>query len=353
LDLLRVGVDMTFADRNRAGSGVYARSLLRALEERDDLEIAVVAAPRSGLPATLDWLLRGAARQLSLDGSSLVHCPAVVAPWNLTQPFVVTIHDHSASLFPNDHSLEWRAYGRWFLPRRAKAARLVLTGTEFARRQVVDGLGLDPDRVAVTPYGVDVAYHEAGRSRRPASIPAGPPLLLFPGAPTARKNLPVLLRALAGARPTDRLAEARLEISGAREEEFPEHHGLIQKLGLLGRVTWLGQLRPEELPQHMVAASAVVYPSRYEGFGLPALEAMAVGTPLIAANAACLPEVVGDGGLLVDPDDELALRDALESVLSGSDLRRRLIEAGRRRAAGFTWERCADVTVQAYRAALA
>jgi glycosyltransferase involved in cell wall biosynthesis len=343
---------MTFGDRNRAGSGVYARSLLRALADRDDVEIAVVAAPRSGLPATVDWLVRGGARNVASVAPSLLHCPAVVAPWNLRLPFVVTIHDHSSTLFPDDHPLEWRLYERFCLPGRARAARRVLTGTEFAKRQLVEGLGLDPGRVLVTPYGVDPAFREAGRARH-APVDTGKPApILFPGAPTARKNLPVLLQAMALAEPGGSLAAARLEISGALADEFPSHAALIRQLGLEDRVRWLGQVPSTDLAELVAAASAVVYPSRYEGFGLPAIEAMAAGTPLVTSNAACLPEVVGDGGLLVDPDDAAGLRDALEAVLGDADMRARLSAAGRRRAAAFTWERCADLTVEAYRSAL-
>jgi glycosyltransferase involved in cell wall biosynthesis len=349
---LRVGLDLTFANRNQAGSGVYARSLAAALEARSDIDLTILAAPRSGLLATLDWLLRGANRALAARPPALLHCPAVVAPWNLRVPYVVTIHDHSSALFPADHPAEWLAYEKWFLPRRARAAERVITGTQFARAQLVEAFRLDPARVVVTPYGVDPRFHAAGRDRRPLDGEEAQ-LLLFPGAPVARKNLEAVLEAMAGAPAGSRLASARLAISGALAEAYPTHVERTRRLGLGGRVDWLGKVPAEAMPALLAAATVVVYPSRYEGFGLPALEAMAAGTPLVASNAACLPEVVGDGGLLVAPDDVPALRQALEAVLTQPELRQRLVEAGRRRASAFTWERCAELTLRTYHAVLA
>jgi len=343
---------MTFGGRNRGGTGTYARSLQFALEERRDLELEVIEAEGRGLPATLDWLLRGARRRLRDAQVELLHCPAVVAPWNLPGPFVVTIHDHSSKLFPADHPAEWRAYEDWFLPARARAAARVITGTRFARDQLVGDLGIDPGRVAVTPYGVDPTFHRAGGQRPPAN-PRRPPRLLFPGAPAARKNLEQALSALASAAPGGRLAAAVLQISGATEADFPGHADAIRRMGLTRRVHWLGQIPPARMPALVALADVVVYPSRYEGFGFPAVEAMAAGTPLVASSAACLPEVVADGGLLVDPDDVEGLRQALESVLDDPALADRLSAAGRSRAGTFTWQRCAALTVEVYREALA
>ena len=341
---------MTLADRNLGGTGTYARSLASALEERDDLQVDRISTPRRGVPATLDWLLRGANWQLSKKRPALLHCPAVVVPWNVPVPYLVTVHDHSSRLFPEDHPAEWMAYERWLLPGRLRSAAMVLTGTEFARRQLVKAFGLDPMRVTTTPYGVRAVFAEAGRAHGRGGR-RGQPELLFPGAPTYRKNLEAVLEAMAGDDAAG-MADARLSISGATAAAFPAQVERIRGLGLEQRVEWLGQLSEMELAARMAAAAAVVYPSRYEGFGFPALEAMAAGVPLVASTAACLPEVIGDGGLLVAPDDVAGLREALNAVLTRPELASRLAEAGRRRAADFTWQRCADRTVECYRAVL-
>jgi glycosyltransferase involved in cell wall biosynthesis len=148
------------------------------------------------------------------------------------------------------------------------------------------------------------------------------------------------------------LSRATLQISGATADRFPAHAAAITRAGLDGRVRWLGQVPRENLPALMSDADAVVYPSLYEGFGFPPLEAMAAGTPVVASNASCLPEVLGDAAMLVDPHDAAALGRALESALTDHALRQRLVAAGRARAATFTWERCAELTVEAYRRVL-
>jgi glycosyltransferase involved in cell wall biosynthesis len=122
-------------------------------------------------------------------------------------------------------------------------------------------------------------------------------------------------------------------------------------LRLAERVRWIGRLPYAEIPQVYQRADVLVYPSFLEGFGFPPLEAMTVGTPVVASNASCLPEVLGDGALLIDPHDDSAFASAVESVLADPDERRRIIKAGTARARAFTWARCAETTAAAYRRA--
>jgi glycosyltransferase involved in cell wall biosynthesis len=342
-----VTFDMTFPNHNRGGSGNYARQLLAALRERPDLDVGTIEAPANGFPNTIRWLLRGAARSLQSGPASLLHCPAFVAPWALPLPFVVTIHDTLMRRYAEDQPLEWRVYERRVLPGRARAAARVITGTETSRRDLIRDYGVDAARVAVTPYGVDRRFFEVGP--KAVSPPGSAPTLLFPGAPIRRKNLGLVLAVMAGAPAGSALSRAVLEISGARAAEFPTHHSEIRALGLDGRVRWLGTLPTEELACAYARADLVVYPSSAEGFGFPPLEAMAVGTPVVASNLSCLPEVCGEAALLVDPSDGRALGEALSAALDNFELRNRLVEAGRRRVAAFTWQRCAEQTLAVYR----
>jgi glycosyltransferase involved in cell wall biosynthesis len=174
-------------------------------------------------------------------------------------------------------------------------------------------------------------------------------VLLFPGSPTKRKNLDLVLRAMAQAPEASALRRARLVISGANADRFPKHVRTIRDLGLETRIDWRGKVPGETMPDLIASADAVVYPSLHEGFGFPALEAMAAGTPVVASNAACLPEVLGDGALLIDPSDLKAFTDAVDAALTNKDVRRDLIEKGKARAALYTWRRCADLTVEVYR----
>jgi glycosyltransferase involved in cell wall biosynthesis len=339
---------MTFANRNQGGTGVYARSLLSALRDRDDLTVWRIAGPsRSNPVRTMGWLVRGARTALRAKPPDLVHCPSFVAPWGIRVPFVVTIHDAGARMSPADHPLEWRAYDRLFMPARLRAAAAVITGSEFARRDVIAAYRLNPNKVFGIPYGLDSRYFQPQIQHQSERGP-----ILFPGAPVGRKNLDAVLRCIAVSSDSD-LGSVSLEISGASAQDFPAVAARIRDMGLEKRVRWLGLVSQDGMPELYANASVVVYPSLHEGFGFPPLEAMAVGTPVVASDRGSLPEVLDGAALLVDPTDDRALSKALESVLVQPELRERLRRTGRERARTFTWEKCADKTVDLYRSVLA
>jgi glycosyltransferase involved in cell wall biosynthesis len=348
---LRVAYDMTFPNRNRGGTGEYARELLRALCARRDVEPVPIAGPdRSGMAATALWLGLGARGDIHRARADVLHCPAMVTPLRPGAPLVVTAHDDGLSPYPGGHSLEWRLFTRHVLPRLARRAEAVITPTEFVRGELVSSWQLDPGRVVAIPHGVSEAF------ATPAGEPRGSrarPRLLFPGAPLERKNLGLVLDALAAAGAGSPLRDAELLISGAEARSFPGHAADVARLGLGERVRWLGVLPRAGVPALYREVDVLVYPSLYEGFGLPPLEAMAAGTPVVAGRAACLPETLGDAALLVDPHDAGALAAAVESMLTDTALRASMIAAGRARAAAFTWERSAAATADVYRAAAA
>lgn len=348
----RIGVafDMTFPNRNRAGSGQYARSLLAGLQARDDVEVLELAGPsRSGLAGTLRWMLRDASNHVAAAHVALLHCPAFVTPWNVKVPNVISVLDVATRRFPRDYPFEWRAYEGNLLPGQARKAALVVAISENTRQDVIAHYKVPPDKVVTIYPGVAQEFAAAPHAERDPEAP----LLLFPGAPRSRKNLELVLLSLASAAPGSALAAATLQISGANAADFPEHVAAIADGGLSNRVRWLGQVPAERMPAIMAETSAVVYPSLYEGFGFPPLEAMAAGTPVVASNTSCLPEVLGDAALLVDPQDDAAFGAALEDVLTKPEVRDRLIAAGRERVRMFTWEKSAAQTVDAYRRVLA
>jgi glycosyltransferase involved in cell wall biosynthesis len=343
---LAVAFDMTFANRNRGGTRVYARSLFSSLRDRPDLAVWVISGPRRSNPvATMAWLLRGARRAVLAKRPDLLHCPSFVAPWGIDVPVVVTVHDAAARRFPKDHPFEWRVYDRRLMGPRLRAAARVITGSNFARREVVEAYGLKSDRVVAVPYGLDPMFLSARVSGDAGQ--RGP--ILFPGAPVGRKNLDAVLRCMAAAQESSALGRVDLEISGASAEQFPHYARLVDSLGLARRVRWLGHVLAEDMLSTISAAAVVAYPSLYEGFGFPPLEAMALGTPVVASNSGSLPEVLGDAALTVDPRDERALAEALDAVLTRNELRERLRNAGRARAQIFTWARCAEETHAVYR----
>jgi len=343
---------MTFPDRNQGGSGIYARSLVAALRGRGDVDVKEIRSQRPGLLRTVAWLARNADAKLRTANVNLLHSPNFVVPWNVPVPFVVTVFDLSTRRFPSDHPLEWRAYERWFLPSRAKAAARVIAISELTRQDAIREYGVPPERVTAIHPGVHRRFFSF-INRRAERAPGGEPRLLFPGAPVARKNLDLVLQAMAKAAPGSPLKRARLEISGAPAGRFPDRVAQIHQLGLSDRVQWMGQIPVDDMPGVYADADICVYPSFYEGFGFPPLESMACGTPVVASKASCLPEILGKAAVLVDPSDLQGFAGAVESLLTNQERRRQLIEAGRKHVASFTWERCAELTVAVYREVLA
>ncbi len=315
---------MTFANRNRGGTLIYARSLFASLREKEGVAAWVISGPsRPDFARTISWLVRGARRAISTKPPDILHCPSFVAPWGVRVPTVVTVHDAAARRFPEDHPFEWRVYDRRLLGRRLRGAARVITGSEFARKEVIAAYELDVDRVVAVPYGLDQRYLRAGLEME--DHVDGP--MLFPGAPIGRKNLDAVLRSMAAADRSSALGRVSLEISGAAAERYPRYVRMIEAMGLSTRV--------------------------HEGFGFPPLEAMALGTPVVASDRGSLPEVLGGAASLVDPTDDGALGGALDAVLTNRDLRARLRQTGVAHARTYTWAKCADRTHDVYRAVLA
>lgn len=316
----------------------------------------VSSAPRSfHVPTNLGWTTTGlalAARRSRLD---LYHAPAYTAPpWGV-RPLVVTIHDVSYARHP-----EWYPYRRDFLRRAfyrlsALAADLVITDSEFSRREIRAAYGLDDDRIATVPLGVGAPFGPA-RPDAMTSVPVGTgrPYVLHVGDLHRRRNLSVGLAAVLTLRA--RRAELRslqFVLVGVDHGVGGELREAAAEAGQPDALSFIEAPTDEALAALYRAAGALVYPSRYEGFGLPLLEAMACGIPVVAARAGAIPEVVDSAGLLLEPDDVGGFAEALEGVLLDQDLAARYRAASLRRAAQFTWQKTADGTVSAYRRCLA
>jgi glycosyltransferase involved in cell wall biosynthesis len=264
---------------------------------------------------------------------ALLYCPANLAPIT-SRRSVAVIHDLAALRFPQAYSRSYVAYHRLMLHALARRARLLITVSTFSKSELVDLLGVTPERIVVVPEGVEERFAPVGETER-AEVAARyglkHPYVLALGTISARKNLG-LLEPAAGV-----LKERGIELVVAGSDR----HYLRSSGSSLRR---LGYVLDRDLPALYAGASALAMPSRYEGFGLPCLEAMACGTPVVASRSGALPETVGDAGLLVDADHEQEFGDALLAAAADEQLHARLSETGLRRAAGFPWSRTAELT---------
>ena len=376
-DRLRVCVDYSPVANCRTGLGRYAEKLGRHLLEREDLDTRfyVATATPEQLPAyalprlqarwswnTRRWRFSVLMAQLVglpfdryFAGVDVVHCTEHLLVPLRRLPAVLTVHDVVYLRHP-----EWHLpMNRWFLslamPLFARRARAIIAVSDYTRRDVIALRHADPARVHVVYEGVDAHFRPVRDPATLAEVQARyglqPPFILSVGAIEPRKNLPLLLRAFAALCQQPGF-QHQLVIAGGKGWLYDEVFATADRLGLGERCRFTGHVAEEDLPALYSAADVLAMPSFFEGFGLPPLEAMACGTPVIASNTTSLPEIVGDAGLLAPPDDERAWVEALGRLATDRALHERLAAAGLARAARFTWEETARQTAEVYRRAI-
>ncbi|MDQ6706963.1 MAG: glycosyltransferase family 4 protein [Acidobacteriota bacterium] len=260
---------------------------------------------------------------------------------------VCTFHD----LIPLDRP-EWfnprfAAWCQWLLPRLARKVRRIISVSEFTKQRIVERCGIDASKITVIPNGVDARFHprpagEIAAMRESLGI-GGAPYLLCVGSVEPRKNLPRLLNAWSSAlakMPED----VQLVVAGAKGAPLVFSNVAVGKLPARVRLT--GYVNDQQLPALYSGAMALVYPSLYEGFGLPPLEAMACGVPVITSNGTSLPEVVGDAAVLADPSDIESISEAILRVTRDESLRKAMRAKGLARAERYRWDAVASKTWQ-------
>jgi glycosyltransferase involved in cell wall biosynthesis len=336
------------------GIGAYTRSLVTALSGRVDVELLVSrsAGPlpwelpvrRSALPLRPLYASWTAVRlPRTARGAGVVHATNLVLPPG-GRRLVVTVHDLNVELYPALVPQPWRSLYRRSLRQAVRRADVLLTSTRAVGEALQERFGVAADRLALTPFGPGLAHGAPRDDAALARLGVRAPYVLSVGTLEPRKDQVTLVRAFAAAG----LADHTLVLAGARgwgAEAVERAAG--------DRVVLTGAVPPEVLASLYAGADAFALPSRYEGFGLPALEALAHGVPTVVSADPALAEVTGGAALVVPVGDVEALADALRSLVSDAVLRSRLAAAGPQRAAAFSWDRTAEATAEAYRRAAA
>jgi len=322
---LRVGIDVSPLELTGAGTARYLTKLLEALGREPGLDLRRHRFPGSSRAAKIvrdtGWYL--GALPVAARGDDVLHLPAHRGPLLSGSPLVVTLHDLAVLRHPETFNRWTRDYSRVVLPRLAQAATRVIAVSEFTAREAVELLGVAEERIRVIPHGVEEPFTPHG----PA---AGGDYVLAVGTLEPRKNLPRVILAA-------------------------ERAGLdVRVVGAPGwgdvDVESLGYVHDDELARLYRGAACIVYPSLYEGFGLPVLEGMATGTPVVTSAGSAPAELADGAAVLVDPLDVDAIAAGIEEAVARRD---ELRTAGLERARGFSWQAAAEATAEVYREATA
>jgi glycosyltransferase involved in cell wall biosynthesis len=321
-----------------------------------NLRLSPSRFPTQRAPVRIAWeqaVLPFAARR---DRSDVLFCPVNVRPLVAQCPTVVTIHDVIFLRYPQAFQPLKRLYLRSMTGWSARHADRVITVSEATRQDVITLLGVSPERVVTVHNGVSeqfVPRPEQEKSDFLGRQGISGRLVLYIGTLEPRKNLTSLLQSFASIAGKSGMEDVTLAIGGSKGWYYDEIFATAERLGLAasGRVRFLGRVPDEDLPLWYNVATVFAYPSLYEGFGLPALEAMACGAPVVVSSTPALREVVADAGVTVDPGDIIGWAAALERLLSGGPEAERLRDMGLQRAASFTWERSAAATARVLAAA--
>jgi glycosyltransferase involved in cell wall biosynthesis len=369
-------IDVSAAAHERAGLGRYATALTEAMLARGAALSAFVNDPReshlrpplSDLPlhsaglSRTRWRLRAAASYFgapSMDGAfpgvRLFHATEHLLPKLTRAKSVFTLHDIAYLLFPEHHLPRNRIYLRTMMPRFLRRADRIIAVSENTRRDALRSYPLDPEKIEVIPEGVeprfrpDIEREALVDVRRRLGLPER--FVLSIGTIEPRKNHATLVEAYASLR--TRHPDVGLVIAGGRGWLYERFFERVRALGLDGHVVFTGHVQDEDMPALLNAAEVFAFPSEFEGFGLPPLEAMACGIPVVCSDAASLPEVVGDAGMLVSPWDVGPWIQAIDRLLGDPALRAGFGARGLARARRFSWDAAADRTLEVYRSVLA
>jgi glycosyltransferase involved in cell wall biosynthesis len=370
---MRIGLDARLPTYQMGGISQYILNLLPALAEQDPANDYLVLHSRK---ERRDFRPTGASRfkraslwtpchhplerwtlglELAPRRLDLLHSPDFIPPAFGPRRRVITVHDLSFLYYPEFLTAASRRYYADQIGWAVRAADMVIADSDHTRQDIIKRLEVAPAKVTTVHLAAGPAYTEPMDQSEVAAtlarlgLPSG--FVLFAGTLEPRKNIPILLRALRHLADNSGV-DPLLVLAGRKGWLYRPILELVSELGLVERVRHLDGLTDRELAALYRGAAALAFPSFYEGFGLPPLEAMHAGCPVICSRRASLPEVVGPAAIMLEPEDVAAWSDALYRLLTDTALAERLRQAGYEQAARFTWPRTAAATLAVYRRAL-
>jgi glycosyltransferase involved in cell wall biosynthesis len=367
----RIAVDAHMVGERETGNETYTVNLLRGLAQQPGADRYLCLSPHPSrlraldLPANFEavrvWpapsLIRVpvatpiAARRQKAD---LLHMTTYVAPPWSPCPMVVTIHDLSFLEYPSAFSWRVRTMLTTLVPGSVKRAARVIAVSEWTKQDLIRRFGVPPEKIAVTPEAPPPGFRRLPDAQR-LTLPPGvaEPFVLAVGNLEPRKNLARLIEAFGLAVRRQPGFRGQLVLVGKAQRRAGDVQRAVRESGVESRVVFTGFVSHDDLTLLYNRASLFVYPSLYEGFGLPPLEAMACGCPVLASNATAMPEVLGDAALLVNPLSVEEMAQGMMAVLDQPELAAGLREKGLQRAASYSWEATAARTREVYAQVLA
>lgn len=366
---MRVGLDAAVLKEEAYGIGNYIKNLIFNLASTKPHDDYFLVASRQGIPhfASLAnrlsfglcpnsplprvvWEQTVLPRILGTKKIDVFHGLASSVPLRGNCPRVATVHDLTAFTVPDRHTFARRNYLRWMIPEACKRADVIITVSEHTRDDLVKRLGVPYDKIVVIWLGVDPKFYPIGNTEQLAAVRQkygiSGNFILYVGVIEPRKNLCNLVRAFQDA--VDVHREYVLVLAGSPGWGYESVLRGVMSSSIRDRIILTGYVDSRDLCALYSASSLFVYPSLYEGFGLPVLEAMACGIPVITSNVSSLPEIAGGACVLVDPRSPGDLMRAMRRVLAEEHVRKMLSEQGILRARAFSWERTARKTHEVY-----
>ncbi|GBC82141.1 D-inositol 3-phosphate glycosyltransferase [bacterium HR10] len=366
---MRIGIDAHAIGSQTAGNETYIKNLIEALAAIDEENEYVLFFTRPEVAEQWRdrfrnfrvWVVRPHTRYLRIPFSlpwavwraqvDLLHVQ-YAAPPICPRPIVTTIHDLSFEHLPQFYTPRERWLLKLAVGYTARRAARILTVSEYSARDIRATYRVPPERIVVTPEGVSALFVPVRDQERIHAVRRrygiARAYILSVGSLQPRKNLVRLIRAYVNVRRRDDELDHQLVIVGKKGWLYQDIFRAAQHAPFAEDIIFTGYVPEEDLPALYSGATVFVYPSIFEGFGLPVLEAMACGVPVITSYSSSLPEVVGEAALLVNPYDERAIEEALQQVIWNDAMRRELSERGLRRAQQFSWKRTAELTLRAY-----